>query len=101
MILAAVLLLVAALRLPVLDWGLPPTTVEVAASDIRSSYAFDEDDILTGVSFARTAQFDFDPRRYHWGMLHFHVLQILLDGAEAVGYFEQPWREGSQCCSGC
>ena len=65
----------------------------MAASDIRSSYAFDEDDILTGVSFARTAQFDFDPRRYHWGMLHFHVLQILLDGAEAVGYFEQPWRE--------
>ena len=93
MILAAVLLLAAALRLPVLDWGLPPTTVEVAASDIRSSYAFDEDDILTGVSFARTAQFDFDPRRYHWGMLHFHLLQILLDGAEAVGYFEQPWRE--------
>ena len=93
MILAAVLLLAAALRLPVLHWGLPPTTVEVAASDIRSSYAFDEDDILTGVSFARTAQFDFDPRRYHWGMLHFHLLQILLDGAEAVGYFEQPWRE--------
>ena len=70
--------------------GLPPTTVEVAASDIRSSYAFDEDDILTGVSFARTAQFDLDPRRYHWGMLHFHLLQILLDGAQAVGYFEQP-----------
>ncbi len=93
MLLAGVLLLTAALRLPVLHWGLPPTTVEVAASDIRSSYAFDEDDILTGVSFARTAQFDFDPRRYHWGMLHFHVLQILLDGAEAVGYFEQPWRE--------
>ena len=92
-ILGVVLLLALALRLPVLNWGLPPTTPQVAASDIRCSYAFDEDDILTGVSFMRPAQFDFDPRRYHWGMLHFHLLQGFLDGAEAIGYFERPWRD--------
>jgi hypothetical protein len=79
--------------LPVLNWGLPPTTPKVKASDIRSSYAFDEDDVLSGVSFMRPAQFDFDPRWYHWGMLHFHLLHALLDGAEAIGYFEYPWRE--------
>ena len=39
-----------ALRLPAMGWGLPPTIPHVVGSDIRSSYSFDEDDILTGAS---------------------------------------------------
>jgi len=52
----------------------------------------DEDDILTGVSFTDPAKFDFDPRMYHWGTLHLHLTNILLDGAKTIGYFKQPWR---------
>jgi 4-amino-4-deoxy-L-arabinose transferase-like glycosyltransferase len=52
----------------------------------------DEDDILTGVSFTDPGKFDFDPRMYHWGTLHLHLTNILLDGAQATGYFKQPWR---------
>src|SRR5262249_12406183 len=64
----------------------------VRSSDFRSSYSFDEDDILSGVAKASAAQFDFDPREYHWGTLHLEVLLLALDGAQAVGAFPVPWR---------
>lgn len=86
------LLVALVLRVPVLEWGLPPTTPAVVASDFRCSYALDEDDILTGVSFTNPAKFDFDPRLYHWGTLHLHLTNLLLDAAEVAGYFKQPWR---------
>jgi hypothetical protein len=39
-------------RLPGIGWGLPPATPQVRASDFRSSYAFDEGDILSGAAKA-------------------------------------------------
>src|SRR5438034_181907 len=86
--LAAALLL----RLPGIEWGLPPATPQVVASDFRSSYAFDEDDILSGVAKADVKRFDFDPHEYHWGTLHSELVLLALDGAQAAGVFHTPWR---------
>ena len=79
--LAAALLL----RLPGIEWGLPPATPQVVASDFRSSYAFDEDDILSGAAKADVRRFDFDPHEYHWGTLHIELVLLALDGAQANG----------------
>jgi len=81
-----------ALRLPGIKWGLPPVTREVRASDLRSSYAFDEDDILSGAAQASVARLDFDPREYHWGMLHGEGILLAMDSAQALGVFGEPWR---------
>jgi hypothetical protein len=91
-VLACLFLAAVCLRFPVLDWGLPPPSPHVIASDIRSSYAFDEDDFLTGASFTNPAEFNFDVRIYHWGTLHFLLTGFTLDAAEQLGYFKQPWR---------
>jgi hypothetical protein len=82
-----------ALRLPGIAWGLPPVTDQVRKSDLRSSYAFDEDDILSGVAKADVRRLDFDPNEYHWGTLHGELVLLTLDGAQAVGVFRTPWRE--------
>jgi hypothetical protein len=87
--LAAALLL----RLPGIEWGLPPATPQVVASDFRSSYAFDEDDILSGAAKADVRRFDFDPHEYHWGTLHIELVLLALDGAQAAGFFGTPWRQ--------
>jgi Dolichyl-phosphate-mannose-protein mannosyltransferase len=87
--LAAALLL----RLPGIEWGLPPATPQVKASDFRSSYAFDEDDILSGAAKADVRRFDFDPHEYHWGTLHIELVLLALDGAQAMGFFGTPWRQ--------
>jgi hypothetical protein len=79
-----------ALRVPALRWGLPPATAPVVASDIRSSYAFDEDDLLSYVSFSKPWAFDF--RLYHWGTLHFNLLLPWMEAAEKSGYIGAPWR---------
>ena len=79
-------------RIPGIGWGLPPDLPHVRSSDFRSSYSFDEDDILSGVAMASVARFDFDPREYHWGTLHLHLVLFALDGAEALGAFTLPWR---------
>ena len=76
--LGAILLGGALLRLPALWWGLPPPIPHVVASDIRCSYAFEEDDLLTAVSHSKPAAGDFDPRDYRSGTLHLHLLQFLL-----------------------
>jgi len=81
------------LRVVALDWGLPPATPEVAASGIRSSYAFDEDNALESLARTDPSRFDFDPRLYHWGTLHLQLVLAALEGAEAAGVFERPWRE--------
>src|SRR5258708_23115132 len=65
------------LRLPGIEWGLPPATPHVVASDFRSSYAFDEDDILSGAAKAGVRRFDFDPHEYHWGTLHIELAPLL------------------------
>lgn len=80
------------LRLPGIEWGLPPVTAQVRQSDLRSSYAFDEDDILSGVAKADVKRFDFDPHEYHWGTLHSELVLLALDGAQAAGVFHTPWR---------
>jgi Dolichyl-phosphate-mannose-protein mannosyltransferase len=80
------------LRLPGIEWGLPPATPEVRASDLRSSYAFDEGDILSGAAKASVARLDFDPHEYHWGTLHVELVLLALDGAQALGAFHMPWR---------
>jgi hypothetical protein len=80
------------LRLPGIEWGLPPATPEVRASDLRSSYAFDEGDILSGAAEASVARLDFDPHEYHWGTLHVELVLLALDGAQALGAFHIPWR---------
>ncbi len=81
------------LRLPGIEWGLPPATPHVVASDFRSSYAFDEDDILSGAAKADVRRFDFDPHEYHWGTLHIELVLLALDGAQAAGVFGTPWRQ--------
>ncbi len=94
--LAALLLILAsalALRLPAIGWGLPPTIPHVVASDIRSSYSFDEDDILTSASFTQPAKLDFDVHMYHWGTLHLEITAVWLELVQAVGMFRGPWRE--------
>jgi len=91
--LGAILFGAALLRLPALWWGLPPAIPHVIASDIRCSYAFDEDDILTAISFSNAAKGDFDPRDYHWGTLHLHLLQFWMGAAETSGAFTRAWRD--------
>jgi hypothetical protein len=81
-----------AVRLPGIGWGLPPATQQVRASDFRSSYAFDEDDILSGAAKASVARLDFDPHEYHWGTLHIELVLLALDGAQALRVFGVPWR---------
>jgi hypothetical protein len=85
-------LIAVTLAIPVLDWGLPPTLREVVASDLRCSYALDEDDILTAASFTNPAKFEFDGRLYHWGTFHIHLTHLVLDGGELLHYFDGPWR---------
>jgi hypothetical protein len=92
-ILAAILAAALILRLPGMGWGLPPSTPDVAASDLRCSYAFDEDDLLTHVSFSKPSALDFDPRLYVWGTLHFHLLQAYMESADWFGVTAVPWRE--------
>jgi Dolichyl-phosphate-mannose-protein mannosyltransferase len=81
-----------ALRLASIGWGLPPAIPEVKSSDIRSSYAFDEDDVLTPVSFMDASKLNFDPRDYHWGTLYFELMLPWMGAAEALGFFAHPWR---------
>jgi Dolichyl-phosphate-mannose-protein mannosyltransferase len=88
----ATLALALALRLPGIEWGLPPTTPEVRLSGFRSSYAFDEGTILSAIAEANTDQFDLDPRNYHWGTLHLELVLLTLDGAQVWGAFHVPWR---------
>ena len=94
--LAALLLILAsalALRLPAIGWGLPPAIPHVVASDIRSSYSFDEDDVLTSASFTQPAKLNFDVHMYHWGTLHLEITAVWLELVQAVGMFRGPWRE--------
>lgn len=81
------------LRLPGIEWGLPPAIPQVVASDFRSSYAFDEDDVLSGAAKGSVGRLDFDPHEYHWGTLHFELVLLALDGAQAAGFFGTPWRQ--------
>jgi hypothetical protein len=90
--LCATLALALAVRLPGISWGLPPATQQVRASDFRSSYAFDEDDILSGAAKASVARLDFDPHEYHWGTLHIELVLLALDGTQALRAFSVPWR---------
>jgi 4-amino-4-deoxy-L-arabinose transferase-like glycosyltransferase len=80
------------LRLPGIQWGLPPITPQVRQSDLRSSYSFDEDDVLSGVAKADVKRLDFDPHEYHWGTLHSELVLLALDGAQGAGIFHTPWR---------
>jgi hypothetical protein len=91
-VLYATLAVALLVRLPGIGWGLPPATDAVRASGFRSSYAFDEDDILSGVAQAKVSRLDFDPREYHWGTMHLEFVLLALDGAEAMGVFPVPWR---------
>ena len=81
------------LRVAAIDWGLPPATPEMAASGIRSSYALDEDNVLESLVRTDPARFDIDPKLYHWGTLHLELVLGALEGAQAAGIFERPWRE--------
>jgi hypothetical protein len=81
------------LRVAAIDWGLPPATPEGAASGIRSSYAFDEDNALDHLAQTDPSRLDVDPRLYHWGTLHLELVLGALEGAQAVGVFARPWRE--------
>jgi hypothetical protein len=87
------MLVAVCLRAPVLDWGLPPAIPHVIASDIRASYSFDEDDIITGASFTNPALWNFDARIYHWGTFQLILTALVLDAAEGIGHFSAPWRD--------
>jgi hypothetical protein len=90
--LAGTLFVALLLRLPGIAWGLPPATPQVVASGLRGSYAFDEGPVLNGLVKADVKRFDFDPHEYHWGTLHLELVLLALDGAQAVGVFNSPWR---------
>src|SRR5262245_28919729 len=81
------------LRVPCLEWGLPPAIPHVASSDFRCSYAFDEDDVLTAVSFMNPSKLEFEPRQYRWGTFHFSLLLGWLAIAEDTGYLSPSWRD--------
>jgi 4-amino-4-deoxy-L-arabinose transferase-like glycosyltransferase len=91
--LTGVLLVYFALRVPGLGWGLPPTTPEVRASDFRTSYSPDEDDVLSAVSFLDPGAGRWDVRVYHWGTLHFLLMYPYMRLAEHAGLVTSPWRE--------
>ncbi len=93
LLLASILAGACVLRLPCLEWGLPPTTPHVAASDFRCSYAFDEDDVLTAVSFMNPSKLEFEPRQYRWGTFHFSLLLGWLSIAEDTVYIGASWRD--------
>ena len=76
----------------VIGWGLPPAIPEVADSGIRSSYAFDEDDVLTALALSNPKRLDLDPRQYQWGALHLELVLFSLEAAELAGYFDHGWR---------
>ena len=80
------------LRVTGIGWGLPPATPETAASGFRGTYAFDEVRVLRGLARTDPANLDFDPKLYRWGTLHLELVLLALEGAEAVGIFEKPWR---------
>jgi Dolichyl-phosphate-mannose-protein mannosyltransferase len=81
------------LRVAAIDWGLPPSTPEVAASGIRNSYAFDEDKLLESLARTDPARLGIDPKLYEWGTLHLELVLGTLEGAQALGVFKRPWRE--------
>lgn len=91
--LTAVLLLALGLRLGCLYWGLPPSTSEVAATDLRCSYALDEDDVLSAAARMRPASLELDPGFYRWGTLHFFLVLPALEAAERLGAITTPWRD--------
>jgi hypothetical protein len=84
------------LRVAAIDWGLPPATPENASSGIRSSYALDEDNVLDSLARTDPARLDIDPKLYHWGTLHLELVLGALEGAQAVGVFQRPWRDAYQ-----
>lgn len=92
-ILWGVLTLALVLRLTGIDWGLPRATPEAAASGIRSSYAFDEDNILEALATTDPPAMRLDPGLYHWGTLHFSLTLAGLEAAQAFGWFGEPWRK--------
>src|SRR5262249_26008867 len=81
-----------ATRMAVIHWGILPVVPHVIASGIRSSYAIDEDDILSPISQTRPSQMDFDPRQYRWGPLHLELVLIGEELAEHLGYVQRSWR---------
>ena len=81
------------LRVTGIGWGLPPATPETAASGFRGTYAFDEVSVLYGLARTDPANLDFDPELYRWGTLHLELVLLVLEGAQAVGVFEEPWRK--------
>ena len=90
--LAAVLALAATLRVACLYWGLPLPIPEVAASDLRNTYSFDEDNIVGSVVLNNPRTLDLDPRRYFYGMLHYHLTLVWLETADLAGLFPSGWR---------
>ena len=81
------------LRVTGIGWGLPPATPETAASGFRGTYAFDEVSVLYGLARTDPANLDFDPELYRWGTLHLELVLLVLEGAQAVGVFEEPWQK--------
>ena len=80
------------LRVTGIGWGLPPATPETAASGFRGTYAFDEVSVLYSLARTDPVNLDFDPKLYRWGTLHLELVLLALEGAQAVGVFEKPWR---------
>ena len=90
--LLGILLVGLVLRVTGIGWGLPPATPETAASGFRGTYAFDEVSVLYSLARTDPANLDCDPKLYRWGTLHLELVLLALEGAEAVGVFEKPWR---------
>ncbi|MBI1356010.1 MAG: hypothetical protein GC160_16840 [Acidobacteria bacterium] len=74
------------LRCVGLDWGLPPTDAETAASGFRSSYSLEEDDALFAAARLRAEG--------EWGSLHEGLTLAALEIAHAAGYLDADWRDG-------
>ncbi len=90
LVLGGILVAAPALRLPGIGWGPPPPVPRVVASGIRCSYAFDQDDLLTSVSFTRPSQLDFDMRSTSGGVRAARACARGLEPARAYGFTTEP-----------
>ena len=81
------------LRVVGLGWGMPdydPSLIQYSA--YRHSYHLDEDNFLWGLALMHEAG-DWDVRVYHWGTLHFFLIDGALMLGSFVGIVPMPWHK--------
>ncbi|MCI0417898.1 MAG: glycosyltransferase family 39 protein [Acidobacteria bacterium] len=93
--LAAVFVFGVVLRVAGLNWGIPVYDAESAkaAPGLRVSFHLDEDNFLWNLTRVRPEKLDFSVTDFHWGTLQYHLIELALLVAQALGVVSTPWRE--------